>query len=128
MTLRREVARYGLVGLANTAIGYGLVLVGLKVGLGDYRANVLGYAAGLCFSFFANRRFTFGQRGAVRTPEIIRFLSCFAVSYAANLGVVALGRAWGYAEHPLLHLTAMALYSLIFFACMRSFAFRQKAV
>ena len=127
MSLSRQIARYGLVGLANTGIGYGLILAGLAIGLGDYRANALGYAAGVCFSFFANRRFTFGHRGAVNVSEVIRFLSCFAVAYGANLGVIALGRAWGYSEHPLVHLTAMAFYSLIFFACMRGFAFRQKA-
>lgn len=127
MTLARQLIRYGLVGLANTAIGYGVILAGLWVGMGDYVANALGYSIGLCFSFFANRRFTFAQRGHVAAAEIGRFLVCFIVSYAANLAVIALGRAWGYAEHPLVHLVAMGLYSVIFFACMRSFAFARKS-
>jgi putative flippase GtrA len=123
-----QIARYGLVGLANTAIGYGLILAGLWIGLGDYRANALGYTAGLCFSFVANRRFTFDRRGGVTAGEIIRFLCCFAISYAANLAIIALGRAWGHAEHPFVHLAAMAVYSVLFFACMRSVTFRQKTV
>lgn len=127
MTLGRQLVRYGLVGLANTAIGYGVILGGLWFGLGDYRANALGYTAGLCFSFVANRRFTFDRRGNVAAVEIVRFLFCFILSYAANLAVIALGRTWGYAENPLVHLTAMAFYSVIFFACMRSFAFARKA-
>lgn len=127
MTLRRQLVRYGLVGLANTAIGYGTILTGLWLGLGDYPANALGYAVGLCFSFVANRRFTFDQRGNVAAGEIARFLVCFILSYAANLAVITLGRAWGHAEHPLVHLMAMAIYSVIFFVCMRSFAFSRKA-
>lgn len=127
MTLGRQLVRYGLVGLANTAIGYGMILAGLWFGLGDYPSNALGYAVGLCFSFFANRRFTFGQRGNVAAGEIARFLVCFVLSYAANLAIITLGRAFGYAEHPLVHLLAMALYSVIFFVCMRSFAFVRKA-
>ena len=125
--LGRQIARYGLVGFANTAIGYGLILAGLWIGLGDYRANALGYAAGLCFSFFANRRFTFDRHGPVTAREVIRFLCCFAISYTANLGVIALGRASGHAEHPLIHLAAMAVYSALFFACMRSFTFNKMA-
>lgn len=128
MSLTGQLARYGLVGLANTAIGYGLILLGLYLGLGDYRANVLGYAVGLCFSFFANRRFTFDRRGAASRAEIGRFLLCFSIAYAANLGIVGLGRAAGYAEHPLVHLAAMALYSISFFFLMRRIAFGRKAV
>lgn len=123
MKLSRQVARFGLVGLANTAIGYGLILIGLWMGLGDYPANVLGYSVGLCFSFVANRRFTFRRRGIVRSTEVVRFLSCFAIAYAVNLAIIALGRAWGYAENPIIHLTAMAAYSVLFFTCMRNFTF-----
>lgn len=127
MSLTRQLARYGLVGLANTAIGYGLILFGLHMGLGDYRANALGFAVGLCFSFFANRRFTFDRRDSASGSEVRRFLFCFLIAYAANLAVVGLGRAAGHAEHPLVHLAAMALYSVSFFFLMRSIAFGSKA-
>lgn len=127
MRLAQQLLRYGLVGLTNTAIGYGAILGSLWLGMGDYPANALGYAAGLCFSFFANRRFTFGRRGDVAGREIARFLVCFILSYTANLAIITAGRAWGYAEHPLVHLLAMAIYSVIFFVCIRSFAFARKA-
>lgn len=126
MNLTWQLVRYGLVGLANTAIGYGLILFGLHIGLGDYRANALGYAVGLCFSFFANRRFTFNRRGGASGSEVGRFLFCFVIAYTTNLGVVGLGRAAGHAEHPLVHLAAMVLYSISFFLLMRSIAFRRK--
>lgn len=115
MNLGLQIVRFGLVGLANTAIGYGLILVGLRIGLGDYRANALGYAVGLLFSFFANRKFTFEQQDKPTGAEATGFMCCFAISYSANLGVIALGRATGHAEQPLVHLIAMALYSAIFF-------------
>lgn len=127
MNFTRQLVRYGLVGLANTAIGYGLILLGLHIGLGDYRSNALGYAVGLCFSFFANRRFTFDRRGKASPAEVRRFLFCFLIAYAANLVVVGLGRATGHAEHPLVHLAAMALYSVSFFLLMRSIAFGSQA-
>lgn len=127
MSLSRQMVRYGLVGLANTAIGYGLILAGLHMGMGDYAANAFGFAAGLCFSFFANRKFTFDQDGGITGREISRFLSCFAIAYAANLGVIAWGRAAGLAESPFIHLAGTALYSVLFFFLMRSITFTRKS-
>jgi putative flippase GtrA len=126
MKLGPQLLRYGLVGLANTAIGYGSILIGLAAGLGDYSANALGYALGLCFSFFANRKFTFEQKGKPTAAEATRFVGCFATSYSANLAVIAFGRAAGHAEQPLVHLTAMVIYSAVFFMAMRTVAFRQQ--
>lgn len=123
MRFSRQFVRYCIVGLAVTALGYGVILAGLWSGLGDYPANLLGYAVGLCFSFFANRRFTFDRSGSVNPAEIGRFLACFALSYAANLAVIAGGRSAGLAEHPLVHLAAMAVYSLLFFFLMRTITF-----
>lgn len=123
MSLSRQLARYGIVGLANTAVGYGLILLGLWLGMGDYQANALGFAVGLCFSFFANRTFTFDRRGNVTATEVARFMVCFALAYAANLGVIAAGRAAGLAENPLVHLAGTGLYSVCFFLLMRSVTF-----
>lgn len=119
----QQVLRYGVVGVLNTAIGYGLILAGLHAGLGDYAANALGFAAGICFSFVANRRFTFGLQGEIRPTEISRFLACFSLAYALNLAAIAFGRNLGLAGHPAAHLAGMALYSLSFFVLMRSVAF-----
>lgn len=123
MSLGRQLLRYGLVGLANTAVGYGLILVGLWLGMGDYPANAFGFAIGLCFSFFANRAFTFSRRGPIAAPEVGRFLACFALAYAANLAVVAAGKAAGLDSNPLVHLAGTALYSVCFFVLIRSFSF-----
>lgn len=126
MSLSRQLVRYGIVGLANTAIGYGVILFGLWLGLGDYQANATGFAIGICFSFFANRTFTFDRRGSITAAEIGRFMTCFAFAYAANLGVIASGRAIGLAENPLVHLTGTALYSVCFFFLMRHITFARR--
>lgn len=119
----RPIVRYGLVGIANTLIGYGLILAGLFAGLNDYAANALGFAVGLCFSFFANRRFTFSRSGSATRGEAIRFLLCFVIAYSANLAVIALGRAGGHPQNPIVQLAGMAVYSISFFFLMRAFAF-----
>ncbi|GAM06053.1 GtrA family protein [Novosphingobium sp. MBES04] len=63
--LRSELVlalRFGLVGLANTAIGYGLILVWLLAGVGDYGANVLGFALGFPISYALHHRLTYRRR------------------------------------------------------------------
>jgi putative flippase GtrA len=118
-----QLLRYGAVGLANTAIGFGLIWLCLALGLGDYPANALGYAAGLTFSYFANRRFTFRLGGRSDPAEVGRFAFCFAVAYGANLLIVTAGREIGLAGAPALHLAAMVTYSALFFVLMRGYAF-----
>lgn len=123
----QRIIRYGAVGLANTVIGFGLIWLGLLVGMDDYSANILGYTAGLTFSFFANRRFTFRLDGPASTDEALRFGGCFAIAYSANLLVVTAGKLAGLGGSPLLHLLAMVTYSAIFFVLMRGYAFKGEA-
>ncbi len=118
----RSILRYGLVGMANTAVGYSVILAGLAAGLGDIASNATGYAAGLTLSFVLNRRWTFGER-AVSRGAPMRFLLSFAVAYGANLAVVLAGEAAGRTEDPLVHLVAMGAYSVVFYLGMSNFVF-----
>lgn len=112
--------RYGLVGMANTVIGLGVILALQAAGLSPYSANAGGYAAGLACSFLLNRAWTFDvcDRPAQR---FLRFLVAFAPSYALNLVVLAILIV------PLGHAVAQALamvaYSGLFFALCRSVVF-----
>lgn len=116
----RQITRYMAVGMANTGIGYAVILAGLAAGLRDYPANALGFGAGLCFSFVANRRFTFERTGRIKAHEVAQFLICFAVSYSANLAVITFGHTLGLERNPLIQLAGVALYSVLFFVMMRS--------
>jgi putative flippase GtrA len=111
----QRVLRYGVVGVLNTLLGYGVILGGLSLGLGDYPSNILGYSVGLTFSFFVNRSWTFGMTGAIAKREVSGFGIAFMLAYAANLLVLSLSRAAGLVDSPLAHLAAMAVYSGMFF-------------
>ncbi len=64
MSAARKPLRFVLVGLANTAIDFGL-LFGLRaLGLPVVPANMISTGVALAFSFFANRSFTFGAGGS----------------------------------------------------------------
>ena len=69
----RQLWRYGLVGLSQNAIGYGLYLLVTWLGLPPKTAVSILYVVGVLISFFGNRRFTFahGARGRSMTTVLV---------------------------------------------------------
>ena len=124
---RTQLLMFLLVGLGNTAIGLSVILGLMWIfGLHPVLANVAGYAAGLCFSFFANGRWTFGQRAT--GARAVRFMLAFAASYLVNLGML-MGLIEGTGLPPALaQICAMASYTGVFFLLSRSYVFAKAPV
>lgn len=113
---RNQIVRFGIVGLANTACGYAVIVALLAGGAGDVVANICGYTVGLILSFFLNRRWTFRDAGTVgRLSTALRFFMVFAVAYATNLSIVLAFASLGYSEQPLVHLAGVAVYTTVFY-------------
>jgi putative flippase GtrA len=125
--LMRQLAAFGLVGVANTAIGFGTIALAQNgLGLHPVAANVLGYAVGLSNSYIMNRAFTF--RGARHsTGQALRFLAAFAIAYAINLGVLLAGLALAPEAALGAQAAAMVAYTLAFFALSKIYVFREAA-
>lgn len=54
-----EKARFVLVGMTNTVIDFGVLFILGSLGLPVLTANIISTTIAFCFSFFANRKFTF---------------------------------------------------------------------
>ena len=54
-----EKARFVLVGMTNTIIDFGILFILSSLGLPILAANIISTTTAFCFSFFANRKFTF---------------------------------------------------------------------
>lgn len=54
-----EKARFLLVGMTNTIIDFGILFILNSLGLPILVANIISTTTAFCFSFFANRKFTF---------------------------------------------------------------------
>jgi len=117
------VARYGAVGVANTLIGYVIIVSALWLGAGDYLANALGYGLGLWFAYLLHRHWTFQVSHRRTLAEVVRFYVSAAISYAANVGFLTLARSAGYVDNPLAQLAAMGVYSLTFLLIVNVWVF-----
>lgn len=85
--------RYGLVGVANTALGLSVIFA-VEFGLhaSAILANACGYAAGIVLGFVLNRGFVFRSSAGVGRSGP-RYLIAVAAAYLLNLAVLTSGHA-----------------------------------
>ena len=87
--MRRNFARFCLVGLSNTALSFALFAVLLRSGLPASAAQSLAYAAGIAWSFAWNRRWVFGHRRAI-SSSLAPFVTLQLALLAASSGLIGL--------------------------------------
>ena len=118
-----EALSFGLVGLANTAVGL-LVIFGCMAfaGTSPLVSNAIGYGFGLGVSFLLNGRFTFRQ-SRLFFGMLTRFLSVCALSYAANAACVGVLAA---RDKYAAQIAGVAIYAALSFVLCRVFVFRER--
>lgn len=119
----KQLVRFSFAGLANTILGYILILLALHYGVHDYFANVIGYIAGIMLGYFLNKRFVFEDKISEKKDRFLRYIIAVACSYSLNLGVVSIGLALGFNGSPMVHLVAMVFYSATLFILSKYFVF-----
>jgi len=121
-TLYGQLWRYGVTGLFNTALGYGLIMVCVYgLGASVIVANCVGYGAGWCLSFALNKRWTFQHRGKMGRSAAT-FVLLVAVSFAGNLAVT-LGLTEAGLAYPLAQICGAFVYSLAVFVGLKWMVF-----
>ena len=120
----RLFIRFAIVGLVNTAIGYGVILVlHYWLGLNATAANAGGYAVGALISYALNRTFTFSSnRPHLRTLPLfaITVLGCFLFNIIIlHVGLAVLGLPIALAQA-----LAVGSYGLSFYLISRHVVFK----
>lgn len=83
---RHRFLRFLVVGGLNTAFAYGSYAALLALGWPYAAASAGSLLLGLLFSFFTQGRLVFGN-GELR--QLPRFVACWLLLYALNVGVIA---------------------------------------
>jgi putative flippase GtrA len=120
-----QFAKFLAVGVVNTAVGLGSILLLINVARIQYLiANIIGYALGLTCSFFLNKFFTF-RSALFRPAEIVKFLVVFGISYSLQLSIVTLSHEVLKIETNLSTLIGMAVYTMINFVLNKFVTFKK---
>jgi putative flippase GtrA len=121
------VARFGVAGLVNTAVGFAVIaLLDPVLGLPPPLANAAGYAVGVGVGFLLNRRFVFRSRTGLPASGL-RYLIAALGAFVLNqlvLHVAGLALGAGPVRHLAAQLMAMAVYSVVLFFLCRFWVFR----
>ena len=73
MKNKSQLIRFGLIGVINTALDFGLLFILKSVGLMATTANIFSTSIAFVFSFFANKKYTFRSSGGSIKHEIVLF-------------------------------------------------------
>jgi putative flippase GtrA len=118
--------RFALVGVANTAVGYAVILL-LHYGLAlpPLLANLGGYVIGGTVSYVLNRRYAFDS-DRPHAQALPRFIGAVAVSFCVNLLVLHVALLVPRLPVALAQALAIASYVVVFYLISRYFVFGRR--
>ncbi|MGJ6122937.1 bifunctional glycosyltransferase family 2/GtrA family protein [Mycolicibacterium sp. Y3] len=111
-SLLRQVVRFGTIGVAST-IAYLLLFMALHASIGAQAANLVALLVTAVANTAANRRFTFGVRGAGAARHQFEGLIVFGIALAITSGSLAGLHAFVEQPHKLVELTVLVLANLV---------------
>ncbi len=117
--------RFLLVGLVNSAIGYGSILYFQYVlSAGHLASNVMGYLIGGLVSYLLNRSFTFHSE-RTHGEAMPLFVVTVAACYLVNLGVLEVSLRQLQLPAAIAQGLAVTSYTISFFLLSRKLVFRE---
>jgi len=114
--------RFLLVGIANTAVGYGTIMfLHYAFGISPVVANTGGYLIGGLLSYMLNRRFTFASKRR-HSEALPRFALTVGCCFVLNL--IVLEQTLAFVPLPVAQAFASVTYTVAFYLTSRFFVFR----
>ncbi len=122
----KEVFRYVLAGLINTAVGYGIFIFFVYIiTINPFFANIISYIVAICIAYILNKLFVFKDKNSNK-QNIIKFLIAFFIAFTINfialfifLNIFNFSPAIG-------QVFAMIIYTTVFFLLNKFYVFNYK--
>lgn len=120
----RQLVSYGIVGVAQNSIGYGIYLFFTWLGADPKLVVGVSYPIAMLVSFFGNKKYTFHFKGPDMAPGI-RFLLSHAASYGINLAMLYVCVDIYGMRHEYVQLAAIFICAAFLFVALKFFVFRK---
>jgi putative flippase GtrA len=114
--LASKMVRFGLVGVANSLIDLAIFSILLWLAIVPLVANLLGWFGAVCFSYFANSRWSFERSQDLDSHRsVLRFFTLGAIiTLGVSSGaIVALGNLIGVFPAKVIGLAVAAVISFL---------------
>lgn len=89
-----EKLRFGIVGIANTALDFLILFILVGLGLNSITSNYISTAIAFIFSFIVNKSFTFKDKGGNVKKQFAIFIGVTAVGLWVIQPLVILAVSW----------------------------------
>jgi putative flippase GtrA len=121
----KETFRFGVVGILNTIVGYGSYFILIKLHVFYIVASLCSHIFGVINSYFWNKYYTF-KSVKKSTPELIRFLSVYTITFIINLGILTFLIEKLKIEKEVAGFTTLCIVTAISFLGHRFWSFNKK--
>ena len=121
-----QIARYGVVGLASNAFGYGLYILLTYFGVGPKLAMTLLYIVGVLQTFVFNKKWSFSFSGEV-APALRRYAAVYATVYVINYFALTLLVDQAGLSHQWVMAGLVLFMALFLFLAQKFWVFRQES-
>lgn len=86
-----QFIKFGLVGVSNTLIGYGIYYIVIFINKDLYLiGNLLGFIVGTLNSFYWNSKYVFPKYGAAKGKILIKTFICYGITLLLSTGILYL--------------------------------------
>ncbi|HEY8886535.1 MAG TPA: GtrA family protein [Candidatus Microsaccharimonas sp.] len=96
-----EKIRFGIVGIANTALDFAILFLLVALGLDKIPANYVSTGVAFIFSFFVNKSFTFKSKGGNVKKQFLYFIVITIIGLwiiqpliIAGISILLAGTGW----------------------------------
>ena len=119
----KEFLRYNLVGIINTVIGFGIIILLMSVGVDALKSNAIGYGVGAVLSYILNSKYTFKDT-EYKSRKIVIFFLILTVAYGLNY--IVLQSLLPLLNSYLAQVFAAIMYTVSAFVLMKFLVFSTK--
>lgn len=122
-TTFRQLFYYGIVGIAQNSVGYGIYILFTWLGADPKLVVAIAYPIAMLVSFLGNKKYTFHAHGKIG-PAGVRFLMAHLFSYGINLGMLYVfvdKLGW---RHELVQAAAIFVCAAFLFVALKFYVFR----
>ncbi len=121
-----ELIKYGVVGVINTAMGYGVFWIFFRwLNFSPEAANAIGYVSALSLAFILNHIFVFSG-STISATSAARFVAAFSIAFLINqIVLLVLFRIFS-VPPEVAQIFAMIVYTVVFYLINKNFVFHKR--